>query len=341
MSAILVKEYGGVEKLEEGPLPFSVDAPIAAGYALVEIKVAGLNFIDVYYRTGLYKKPQLPYVTCDEGSGVILKLGESSSSTSSLLRVGDRVAFFRGSSGAAATHALVKLEDLYPIPSEMSFQDAAAVLLQGATAHYLTRSSYAVKRGDVVLVQAAAGGTGLLISQICHTLGAIVIGTCSSEDKAKIARSVGKADHVVNYTSNENWAAEVKSIAAPYGGVAVVYDGVGKSTFLQGLTTLKPRGHMITFGNASGPVDPISPLLLTQHGSLTLQRPTLKDYSAAGGEIEERVRELFGWIASGDIVLTSSNAVFPLSDVRSAFAALEGRQTTGKVVLTTTPTSTL
>jgi NADPH:quinone reductase len=258
MSAIVVKEYGGVDKLEVGPLPFSVDAPVAAGYALVEVRFAGLNFIDVYFRTGLYKKPQLPYVTCDEGSGVVVKLPEGDAGSS--LRVGDRVAFFRGSTGAAASHALVKVEDLYPVPDAMSFQDAAAVLLQGATAHYLTRSSYEVKKGDVVLVQAAAGGTGLLISQICHTLGAVVIGTCGSDEKAMIARSVGKADHVVNYTTNENWSDEVKRIAAPHGGVNVVYDGVGKSTFLQGLATLKPRGHMITFGNASGPVDPISPL---------------------------------------------------------------------------------
>lgn len=334
MKAIFVQKSGGPEVLD-GPLPIKLADTVPADSALVEMRFAGLNFIDTYYRSGLYTKPTgFPFVTGDEGSGVVVKLPEGVSTS---LTVGSRVAFFRGSTGAVSTHAFVKLQDCFPIPPNLTDEEAAAALLQGCTAHYLVRSCFPVGKGTVVLVQAAAGGTGLLISQMCHLLGATVIGTCGGEPKAEIAKSVGKVDFVVDYRRTSCWADEVlrittEELGREVGGVDVVFDGVGQATFLHGLAVLKKRGSMVTFGNASGPVENVSPLLLTQFGSVSLQRPTLKDFAAAGGEIEGRVAELFGWIANGDVRLTIGR-VFPMSEIQEAHRFLEGRSSTGKIII--------
>ena len=319
---VAVPRNGDASVLE--PQPFELPTTLDDGEVLVQVAFAGINFIDTYYRSGLYPKP-LPYVAGDEASGRIIAAGSMVPSG----RIGQRVAFFRGSSGAYSTHAVVKVGDVFPVPDSVADDAAASLMLQGCTAHYLTRSCFEVKPGSVVLIHAAAGGTGLLISQMVKAFGGTAIGTCGGPAKAALAKSVGKCDVVIDYTATPAWEVEVRRLYPD--GINAVFDGVGKSTFLGGLAVLRPRGSMITFGNASGPVDPISPLLLTKHGSITLQRPTLAHFSAPG-EIDERVAEIFSLVASGQLTPTIGK-VFSLQKACEAHQYLEGRSSTGKILL--------
>lgn len=320
-----VSEYGGAGCMR------LVDHDVATiklahDEVLVRNSFAGINFLDIYYRSGLYKKQSLPFGIGEEGCGAVLQVGGSESN--SLL--GQRVAYFRCVSGSYAAFTVVKRSDVFPVPTGVEDDAAASLMLQGCTAHYLTRSCYEVKAGSVVLVHAAAGGTGLLVSQMAKAFGGTVIGTCGGDAKAALASSVGKCDVVIDYWKTPDWQVEVRKLYPA--GIDAVFDGVGESTFLKGLTVLRPRGNMITFGNASGPVKPFSPLLLTKHGSIILQRPTLSNFSSTGGEIESRVAELFALVASHQVTATIGK-VFPLPKATEAHEYLEKRHSSGKILL--------
>lgn len=322
----MVREHGGPDKLLVEDFT-AKDLVVGPDDVLVRNSFAGLNFIDTYYRSGLYKKPALPFVCGEEGSGAVVKVG--SRVPKELL--GQRVAYFACSSGSYSSFTTVPYRDAFPIPVGVRDDIAAASMLQGCTAHYLTESVYPVQRGDVVLVHAAAGGTGLLVSQMCKRRGATVIGTCGGAEKASIARSIGRVDYIVDYKEDHDWLRRVKEICPD--GVHCVYDGVGKATFLQSLGALRRRGTMASFGNASGAVEPISPLLLTQHGSITLQRPTLRDFAShENNEVQQRVRDVFAGIDKGDLTVLIGK-VFPLQDVRDAHEYLEERHSHGKLLI--------
>jgi NADPH2:quinone reductase len=320
MKAIRVHAFGGVEALRYEDVPEPAPKP---GEAVVRVEAAGVNFIDVYHRTGLYKV-SLPYTLGQEGGGTI----ESVASDMAGFRVGDRVAW-TSVPGAYAQRAAVPAARLVKLPDGVSTRDGAAVMLQGMTAHYLATSTYPLKAGDICLVHAAAGGVGQLLCQIAKIRGARVIGTAGSAEKTKLALEAG-ADEAIDYTSRD-FEAEVKRITSGK-GVRAVYDGVGKSVFEKSLNCLAPRGMMVTFGNASGPVPAIEPLILSQKGSLFLTRPTLVNYIATREELEGRAKDLFSWIAAGKLRVRIG-ADFPLERVADAHRALEGRQTTGKVLL--------
>ena len=311
---------GGAEALRAEQLP--VPEP-QAGEALVRVEYAGVNFIDVYKRTGLYKVP-LPATLGEEGAGVVERVGSGVTAA----RVGDRVAW-ASVIGAYADFAIVKAERLVPVPPDVETRIAAAVMLQGMTAHYLACSTYPLREGDRCIVHAAAGGVGLLLVQIAKRRGAFVIGTAGSDEKAQLARAAG-ADEVIVYT-RQDFPTEVRRITGER-GVQVIYDSVGQTTFLPGLDLLAPRGMMVAFGQSSGAVAPIDPLLLSQKGSLFLTRPTLAHYVSTRDELLGRARELFEWIASGALDVRIG-AEFPLERVADAHRALEGRTTTGKVLL--------
>ena len=301
-----------------------IDQPTpAAGEALVKVEYAGVNFIDVYKRSGAYKIP-LPATIGEEGAGTVASVGPGVTE----VKVGDRVAW-ASVIGAYAEYAVVKASRLVPVPSEVDLRLAAAVMLQGMTAHYLATSTWPLKEGDRCLVHAAAGGVGLLLVQIAKRRGAFVIGTAGSEEKAQLARRAG-SDEVIVYTK-QDFVAEVKRITDGR-GVNVVYDSVGKTTFLPGLDVLAPRGLMALFGQSSGAVAPIDPQVLNQKGSLFLTRPTLAHYTATRDELLSRAKDLFQWIGRGELSVRIG-AEFALADVGDAHRALEGRQTTGKVVL--------
>lgn len=319
---VKVAAIGGPEVLQVADYPIA-DVKLQPDQVLIRNSFAGLNFIDTYYRSGLYPKP-LPYVAGDEGCGAIVKCGDAVDKS----RLSTRVAYFR-SQGSYSSFVIAQAADVFPVPDSVADDTAAAVMLQGCTAHYLATSCYRVTAQDTVLIHAAAGGTGLILSQICKIFGARVIGTCGGPEKAELAKAVGKADEVVDYNAVADWPSAVRQIVPE--GVNVVFDGVGKATFEKSLTVLRKRGTMITFGNASGPVDPIAPLTLTKFGSITLQRPSLKDYSAPG-EIDERVADLFRWIAEGKLQVLIGKA-FKLDQAAEAHQYLTGRQSTGKVLL--------
>lgn len=327
MSALVrcvqVAAYGGPEVLQVTNYPIT-DVQLKPTEVLIRNSFAGLNFIDTYFRSGLYQKEKLPYIAGDEGSGAIIKCGEGVDKA----RLGTRVAYFR-SQGSYSSFVVANAADAFVIPDGLADDVAAAALLQGCTAHYLCTSCYVVGPGDTVLVHAAAGGTGLLLTQMCKLKGATVIGTCGGPEKAELAQRVGKVDHIIDYNATPDWAAAVRTIVRD--GVHVVFDGVGKSTFEKGLGVLRRRGSMITFGNASGPVDPVAPLTLTKYGSITLQRPTLKDYSAPG-EIEARVADVFGWLASKKLEVVIGKE-FKLDDAAESHRYLMGRNSVGKVVI--------
>jgi NADPH:quinone reductase len=320
MKAIRIHAVGGLEALRYEDVPDPTPKP---GEAVVRVEAAGVNFIDTYHRTGLYKVP-LPYTLGQEGAGPV----ESVASDVAGLRPGDRVAW-TSVAGAYAQKAAVPTARLVKLPDAVSSRVGAAVMLQGTTAHYLATSTCPLQAGDTCLVHAAAGGVGLLLCQIAKLRGARVIGTVGSQAKAKLAREAG-ADEVIDYVS-QDFETEVKRITAGK-GVRVVYDGVGKSVFEKSLNCLAPRGMMVTFGNASGAVPPIEPLTLSQKGSLFLTRPTLVHYIATREELEARARDLFSWIAAGKLKVRVG-AEFPLERAADAQRALEGRQTTGKVLL--------
>ncbi len=321
MKAILVHHTGGPEELNYEEVDIPKPAP---GQALVKIAASGVNFIDVYQRTGLYKLP-IPFTLGQEAAGVIEALGEGVTG----FAAGDRVAY-TSVVGAYAEYAAVPTKMLVKVPEGIDLTVAAGAMLQGMTAHYLTHSTFPLKKGDTALVHAAAGGAGLLIVQMAKALGAKVIGTMSTEAKAATARKAG-ADETILYTT-QDFEAEVKRITDGK-GVDVVYDSVGATTFLKSINCLRPRGMMVTFGQSSGPVGPIDPLLLSQRGSLFLTRPTLAFHIATPEELAWRAGDLLNGIASGKLNIHIEKT-YKLANVQQAHRDLESRKTTGKLVLT-------
>ena len=314
MKALFVEQFGGVENLKYADLAKPAPAP---GQALVKIAAAGVNYIDIYFRTGLYPA-QPPVVLGSEGAGTV----EAVAPDVTNIKPGDRVAYAM-SRGSEAEYAVVPAWQLIKIPDSVDFNTAAAVMLQGMTAHYLVHSTYPLKAGESCLIHAAAGGTGLLLVQMAKMLGARVIGTVGSDEKAKLAKDAG-ADEVIVYTK-EDFVARAK-------GMHVVYDSVGKATFMQSLDCLRPRGMMVTFGNASGAVPEFAPLLLSQKGSLFITRPTLAHYSATPEELAWRAGDVLKWVAQGKLKL-HIHKVYNLADAAQAQRDLEGRKTTGKLLL--------
>jgi NADPH2:quinone reductase len=320
LRAIQISKTGGPEVLEFVDIP----APKpAAGQVLVKIAASGVNFIDTYLREGRYPAA-LPFIPGQEAAGTVLETGEGVSK----FVVGDRVAW-TGVRGTYAEIACPPAAELLKIPATMKLEDAAAVLTQGLTAHYLAHDTYAIQRGDTVLVHAGAGGVGLLLTQIAKALGARVITTVSTEEKAALSREAG-ADHVILYTQ-ENFAEAVKKFTGGE-GLPVVYDSVGKTTFEDSLKCLRPRGLMALYGASSGAVPPMDPIRLMA-GSLYLTRPTLKDYVTPRAELERRAADIFGWVASGKLKVRIGHK-YKLEDAAQAHRDLEGRKTTGKVLLT-------
>jgi NADPH:quinone reductase len=320
MRAIRIQQFGGPEAmgLEELPTPKPGD-----GQALVRIEAAGVNFIDVYQRTGLYKNP-LPYGLGLEGAGVVEAVGSGVTT----VRVGDRVAW-TGIPGSYATHNVVPADKLVTLPAGVDARAGASAMLQGMTAHYLAHSTYPLKAGDTCVVHAAAGGVGLLLCQMAKRAGARVIGTVSTEEKAKLAREAGAHD-VILYT-RQDFEAEVKRLTGGK-GVQVIYDSVGKDTFEKGFNCLAMRGYMVLYGASSGPVAPLDPQLLNAKGSLFLTRPSLFHYTASREELVKRAGDVLGWIQKGELKVRIG-ATFPLAETAQAHRDLEGRKTTGKVLL--------
>jgi len=320
MRAIQVSKVGGPEVLTLVDLP--VPTP-KANEAVVQIKAAGVNFIDVYFREGRYPA-QLPFINGQEAAGIVTEIGSNVEN----LRPGDRVAY-TGVTGSYAEYAAVPAERLIQIPDEIDFHQAAAAMLQGMTAHYLTHSTYPIQRGDTVLVHAAAGGVGLLLVQMARELGARVIGTAGNRDKVQLAREAG-ADEVINY-SEEDFETETKRMTDG-AGVHAVYDGVGKSTFERDLNVLRRRGYLVLFGGASGPVPPFDLIQLSQKGSLYVTRPSLHHYIHTRAELEQRAGEVMRMIITGKLRLRL-HAKYPLAEAQRAHRELESRKTSGKLLL--------
>jgi NADPH2:quinone reductase len=320
MKAIVMEKSGGPEVFEykevEKPEP-------KANEALVKIEAAGVNFIDIYQRTGLYET-KVPAILGNEAAGVIESLGSDVKD----FKVGDRVAY-TSSLGNYAEYAAVPAARLVRIPDGVDSQTAAAAMLQGMTVHYLVTSTYALKSEDTVLLHAAAGGVGLFLTQVAKRIGARVIGTVSTEAKAELAREAG-ADEVINYTE-QDFEEEVKRLTGGR-GVQVVYDSVGKDTYLKSMNSLVPRGMLVLFGQSSGAVPAIDPLILTQKGSIFLTRPSLNHYTLTREELEHRAGEVFRWLGTGEVKLKIER-VFPLAEAAEAHRLLESRKTTGKLLL--------
>jgi NADPH2:quinone reductase len=319
MKAIVVREVGGPEVLQWEDVPDPTPKP---GEALVTVEAAGLNFIDTYQRSGAYKVP-LPAIFGQEGAGTI-----AAAPAGGDVKVGDRVAW-TGILGSYAEKIAAPVERLVALPAGVTFKQGAATMLQGMTAHYLACTTWPLKAGDTALVHAGAGGVGLLLTQIAKMRGARVITTVSTDEKAQLSEEAG-ADHVIPYTS-VNFDEAVKRLTGGK-GVNVVYDSVGQTTFAQSLNCLAPRGMLVLFGQSSGAVAPFDPQQLSQRGSLFLTRPTLVNYIASRAELQQRASDLFGWIAAGKLKLRTEFE-FQLKDAAEAHRALEGRKTTGKVLL--------
>ena len=320
MKAIQVSQAGGPEVLA------LVDAAIPElkpNEALVQIKAAGVNFIDVYFREGRYPAP-LPFINGQEAAGVIVEVGADVTT----FKPGERVAYV-GRLGSYAELASVPVAQLVKIPNELDFDQAAAAMLQGMTAHYLSRGSYPVKQGETVLIHAAAGGVGLLLVQLAKHFGARVIATAGTDAKAQLAREAG-ADEVIVYT-RQDFETETRRLTDGR-GVHAVFDGVGKDTFEKDLKVLRPRGYLVLFGGASGAVPPLDLMELTKHGSLFVTRPTLKDYTATREELEQRANEVLQMIVRGELKLRIHKK-YPLAEAQQAHRDLEGRKTTGKLLL--------
>ena len=320
MKAIQVKQTGGVEALTLTDLPVPQLKP---NEAVVKVTASGVNFIDIYHREGRYKVA-LPFVIGQEGAGAVSVVGTEVTS----VKAGDRVAW-TAIMGSYAEYAAVPADRLVKIPDGVSEREAAAIMLQGMTAHYLAYTTFPLKHGDTALVHAAAGGVGLLLVQIARNIGARVIGTVSTEEKAKLAREAG-ADDVILYTQSD-FESETKRLTDGK-GVDVVYDSVGKTTFEKGLNLLRPRGMMVLFGGSSGAVPPFDPIMLTQKGSLFLTRPSLPNYIATRDELEARANTLFSMIAAKKLKLRIEH-IYPLAEAQQAHRDLEGRKTTGKLLL--------
>ncbi|GAA2900903.1 quinone oxidoreductase [Streptosporangium fragile] len=317
MRAIVVSATGGPEVLTYTDHP---DPEVNPGEVLVDVAAAGVNFIDVYHRMGRYPL-SLPFVPGEEGAGTVAAVGEDVQDVA----VGDTVAWAQVP-GGYAERAVVPASRLLRVPEGVAPETAAAVTLQGLTAHYLTHSTYEIKPGDDVLVHAAAGGMGLLLTQIAKLRGARVIGTVSTDEKETLARQAG-ADEVLRY---RGFADAVRDLTGS--GVHVVYDGVGAATFDGSLASLRPRGMMALYGQASGPVPPLDPQVLAQRGSLFLTRPSLGAYIATRDELAWRASDIFGWVASGRLKVHISHR-YPLAEAARAHEDLEARRTTGKVLL--------
>jgi len=317
--AIRVHEHGGPDKLvwEEVPLPHP-----KPGEALVRHSAVGLNYIDVYFRTGLYKAPSMPVTIGMEGAGVVEALGDGVTD----LKLGDRVAY-AGALGAYAEARCVPAEKLVKIPDGISFETAAAMMLQGMTAQFLVRRTYTVKAGETILIHAAAGGVGLILTQWAKHIGATVIGVVSTPEKAALIKSAG-ADHAL--LTSENIPARVKEITSG-AMLPVVYDSVGRDTFITSLDCLRPYGLMVSYGNASGPVTTDLGILAAK-GSLYVTRPTLNTYTAKRDDLVATAKDLFGVVGSGAVKI-SVNQTYPLKDAAQAHIALESRKTTGSTVL--------
>ena len=318
--AIRIHANGGPEVMKYEDVPTPEPGP---GEALIHHHAVGLNYIDVYFRTGLYKAPNMPLIIGQEGAGTVTAVGAGVT----LVKPGDRVAY-AGPIGGYASDRVLPADRLVILPEAISFETGAAMMLQGMTAQYLLRRTHAVKSGDPIVVHAAAGGVGLILCQWAKHLGATVIGVVSSEEKAALARANGAAHTVIGSAS---LAAEVKKIT---GGamVPVVYDSVGKDTWTASLDCLAPLGLMISYGNASGPVAPFDLGVLSAKGSLFLTRPTLATYTAKRADLERVAGELFAVVGSGAVKI-QVNQSFPLKDAAKAHIALEARQTTGSTVL--------
>jgi NADPH:quinone reductase len=320
MLAIQVSQPGGPEVLTLVELPIPTPAP---DEAVVQIKAAGVNFIDVYFREGRYPAP-LPFINGQEAAGVVVAAGNNVSN----VRVGDRVAY-TGVRGSYAEYAAVPADRLVAILEGVSFETAAAAMLQGMTAHYLSHSTYPIQQGDTVLIHAAAGGVGLLLVQMAKKLGARVIGTAGNADKAELARGAG-ADDVIIY-SDQDFESETKRLTNNE-GVHVVYDGVGKTTFDKDLNILRPRGYLVLFGGSSGPVPPFDLIQLSQKGSLYVTRPSLHHYIHTRAELEQRSSDVMNMIVAGELKLRI-HKTYPLTEAQQAHRDLEGRKTSGKLLL--------
>ncbi|MBF0286918.1 MAG: quinone oxidoreductase [SAR324 cluster bacterium] len=320
MKAIRIKEFGGPEAMSYE----DIDAPsYEASDVLVKMEASGVNYIDTYQRTGLYPV-ELPYTLGLEGAGIVEQVGEQVTQFS----IGDRVAFC-GIPGSYAEYAKIPEDRLVPLPDEVTAKEGAALMLQGMTVHYLTQSTYPLKQGDRCLIHAAAGGVGLLLIQIAKLMGAYVIGTVSTEEKAALAKEAG-ADDIILYTQAD-FEKEVAQLTDGK-GVNVVYDSVGKTTFEQSINCLSPLGYMVLFGNASGPVTEFNPADLAQKGSLFLTRPSLFHYIADQESLRKRSQQVFQWVKEKNLKVRLEH-LFSLADVQEAHRSLEGRKTTGKVLL--------
>ncbi|TYK52372.1 quinone oxidoreductase family protein [Actinomadura decatromicini] len=318
MRAIVVTETGGPEVLAPAERPRPEPGP---GELLIDVAAGGVNFIDVYYRTGLYQQ-ELPYTPGVEAAGTVAAVGDGVRE----FAVGDRVAW-ANIQGGHAEQAAVPADRVVPVPDGVGLEDAAAVLLQGMTAHYLTRATYAIREGDTVLVHAAAGGMGLLLVQAATALGARVIGTASTPEKRELAANAG-ADATLGY---DDFAARVRELTGGE-GVAAVYDGVGAATFDGSLASLRPRGVLALYGAASGPVPPFDPQRLNAAGSVYLTRPSLVHFIAAREELLERAADVYRWVADGRVKVHVGRR-YDLADTRSAHADLEARRSTGKLLV--------
>ena len=319
MKAAQVTETGGPEVLRYVDVP---DPVPGAGQALVDIQAIGVNYTDVYGRSGM-NPPSLPWIPGVEGAGVVAQVGEGVTEVA----VGDTVAY-SGVGSSYAEKAVAPASSLVKMPDGVSADMGAAVMLQGMTAHYLCHATYPVKLGDTVLVHAAAGGVGLLLTQMVKSLGGAVIATVSTEEKAELARGAG-ADHVINYAESD-FKADVNEITGG-AGIQAVYDSVGKTTFDKGIACLEPTGYMVLYGQASGPVDPV-PVSVLNAKSLFLTRPGLGHYTRTREELLSRAGDILDWVQSGQLDVRI-HGTFPLSEAAEAHRQLEGRLTTGKLLL--------
>src|SRR5713226_5482446 len=320
MKALQVQKTGGPEALTLVDIPVPAPKP---NEAVVKIAATGVNFIDIYFREGRYPAP-LPFVNGQEGAGTVSAVGSDVKS----LKVGDRVAYC-GVQGSYAEYAAVPADRLVKVPEGVTDQQAAAAMLQGMTAHYLVHSAYPLKKGETALIHAAAGGAGLLLVQMAKMIGARVIGTAGTEEKAKLAREAG-ADEIILY-AQEDFEAETKRLTDGK-GVHVVYDGVGKTTFDKDLNILRPRGYLVLFGASSGPVSPFDLVKLSQKGSLFVTRPTLVHHIATHEELQQRATAVLTMIAKGKLKLRIEH-IYPLREAQQAHRDLEARKTTGKLLL--------
>jgi NADPH2:quinone reductase len=320
MKAIQVTQTGGPEVLTVADLPAPTPKP---NEALIEIKASGINFIDVYLREGRYPSP-LPFIAGQEAAGVVTEVGAEVTS----LKPGDCVAYC-GVPGSYAEYASVPADRLVKVPAKLDFDTAASAMLQGMTAHYLCRSTYPIKAGETALIHAAAGGVGQLLVQMCKRLGARVIATAGNEEKADLARAAG-ADECIVYTKDD-FESETRRLTDGL-GVHVVYDGVGKATFDRDLNVLRPRGYLVLFGGASGAVPPFDLIKLSQKGSLFITRPTLGHYTATREELESRADDVLQMLVNGELKIQIHHR-YPLTEAEQAHRDLEGRKTTGKLLL--------